>query len=95
MYAEQEYRFDQILVEEPAWRDAGLLIPLHNRVVGPYLRKFASCHVGLEEWDAVPHVWSILQGRTPRADRAIDRIAAFLRSRAAPVANFKEFGHER
>lgn len=88
MYAEEEYRFDRILVEEPVWLDAGLLIPLHNLVVGPYLRKFASGHVDLEEWDAVPHVWSILQGRTPRADRVIDRIAA-------PVANFKEFGHER
>ncbi|MFY0681157.1 MAG: acyl-CoA dehydrogenase family protein [Thalassovita sp.] len=50
MYAEEEYgglglddfRFDQILTEELTWREAGLFIPLHNRVVGPYFRKFAN-----------------------------------------------------
>ncbi|MDO6523814.1 acyl-CoA dehydrogenase family protein [Shimia thalassica] len=50
MYAEEEYgglgmddyRFDQILIEELTWREAGLFIPLHNRVVGPYFRKFAN-----------------------------------------------------
>lgn len=50
MYAEEEYgglglddfRFDQILSEELTWREAGLFIPLHNRVVGPYFRKFAT-----------------------------------------------------
>lgn len=50
MYAEEEYgglglddfRFDQILIEELTWREAGLFIPLHNRVVGPYFRKFAT-----------------------------------------------------
>lgn len=50
MYADPEYgglglddfRFDQILIEELTWREAGLFIPLHNRVVGPYFRKFAT-----------------------------------------------------
>lgn len=50
MYADEEYgglglddfRFDQILIEELTWREGGLFIPLHNRVVGPYFRKFAT-----------------------------------------------------
>jgi epsilon-lactone hydrolase len=32
-----------------------------------------------DEWDRVPHVWQIYQGRLPEADRALDRAAAFLR----------------
>lgn len=50
MYADEEYgglgvddfRLDQILIEELTWREVGLFIPLHNRVVGPYFRKFAT-----------------------------------------------------
>lgn len=48
-YADEEYgglgiddfRFDQVLIEELSPRSPGLFIPLHNRVVGPYFRKFA------------------------------------------------------
>jgi len=37
-----DYRFDQILVEELTARSPGLFIPLHNRVVGPYIQKFGT-----------------------------------------------------
>lgn len=37
-----DYRYDQILVEELTARSPGLFIPLHNRVVGPYIQKFAT-----------------------------------------------------
>jgi monoterpene epsilon-lactone hydrolase len=33
-----------------------------------------------DEWDRVPHVWQLYQGRLPEADRALDRAAAFLRT---------------
>lgn len=38
----EDYRFDQILIEELTARSPGLFIPLHNRVVGPYFTKFAT-----------------------------------------------------
>ena len=37
-----DYRYDQILIEELRAGDPGLFIPLHNRVVGPYLRHLAT-----------------------------------------------------
>lgn len=37
-----DYRFDQIIIEELTARSPGLFIPLHNRVVGPYFAKFAN-----------------------------------------------------
>lgn len=37
-----DYRFDQILVEEVQRIEPGLFIPLHNRIVGPYLKNLAS-----------------------------------------------------
>jgi len=50
MYADEQYagvgvddfRYDMILIEELAAREPGLYIPLHNRIVGPYLQKFAT-----------------------------------------------------
>lgn len=50
MWAEEKYggadiddfRFDQIFCEECIKRDAGFYAPLHNRIVGPYLRKFGT-----------------------------------------------------
>lgn len=38
----EDYRFDQILIEEITWREPGFFIHLHNRVIGPYLGKFAT-----------------------------------------------------
>lgn len=38
----EDYRFDQILIEEITWREPGFFIHLHNRVIGPYLQKFAT-----------------------------------------------------
>lgn len=37
----EDYRFDQILAEELIG-EPGFQLPLHNRIVGPYLRKFAT-----------------------------------------------------
>lgn len=37
-----DFRFDLVLIEELASRSSGFFIPLHNRVVGPYLRKFGT-----------------------------------------------------
>lgn len=50
MYADEKYgglalddfRYDMILSEELGPREPGLFIPLHNRIVGPYLQKFAT-----------------------------------------------------
>jgi alkylation response protein AidB-like acyl-CoA dehydrogenase len=50
MYADEKYgglgiddfRYDMILSEEIGPREPGLFIPLHNRIVGPYLQKFAT-----------------------------------------------------
>ncbi len=47
MYADEKYgglgiddfRYDMVLSEEVAPREQGLFIPLHNRIVGPYLQK--------------------------------------------------------
>ncbi len=37
-----DFRYDMILSEEIAPREPGLFIPLHNRIVGPYLQKFGT-----------------------------------------------------
>jgi len=37
-----DFRFDQILVEELAPRSPGFFLPLHNRIVGPYFQKFCT-----------------------------------------------------
>ncbi|MCA0137165.1 acyl-CoA dehydrogenase family protein [Pseudosulfitobacter pseudonitzschiae] len=37
-----DFRFDMVLIEELAARENGLYIPLHNRIVGPYLHRFGS-----------------------------------------------------
>ncbi|NKB59684.1 MAG: acyl-CoA dehydrogenase [Alphaproteobacteria bacterium] len=50
MYADEKYgglgvddfRYDMILSEEIAPREQGLFIPLHNRIVGPYIHKSGS-----------------------------------------------------
>ena len=50
MYADEKYggmglddfRFDQILLEEITPADSGLFIPLHNRVVGPYVNRLCN-----------------------------------------------------
>lgn len=50
MYADEAYgglglddfRYDQILIEELTGPESGLFIPLHNRIVGPYFQKFAT-----------------------------------------------------
>ncbi len=50
MYADEKYggmglddfRFDQILIEEITRREYGFFLPLHNRVVGPYLHHLGS-----------------------------------------------------
>lgn len=50
MYADEEYgglglddfRFDMILTEELSARENGLYIPLHNRIVGPYIHRFGT-----------------------------------------------------
>ncbi len=50
MYADEKYgglglddfRYDMIMTEEVAVRESGLYIQLHNRIVGPYLQKFAT-----------------------------------------------------
>ncbi|MCB1419797.1 MAG: acyl-CoA dehydrogenase family protein [Notoacmeibacter sp.] len=50
MYADEKYggmglddfRFDQILIEEITKREFGFFLPLHNRVVGPYLQHMAN-----------------------------------------------------
>jgi acyl-CoA dehydrogenase len=38
----EDYRFDQILIEELLHVDAGFFLALHNRVVGPYLNNLAT-----------------------------------------------------
>ena len=50
MYADEKYggagvddfRYDMILTEEVGPREPGLFIPLHNRIVGPYLQRFGT-----------------------------------------------------
>ena len=50
MYADEAYggagiddfRFDQVMMEELAGFESGLFIPLHNRIVGPYFQHFAT-----------------------------------------------------
>jgi len=50
MYADEQYggqglddfRFDQIIMEEITRYSAGFFLPLHNRIVGPYFQKFAT-----------------------------------------------------
>lgn len=50
MYADEEYgglglddfRFDMVLAEELSARENGLYVPLHNRIVGPYLHHFGT-----------------------------------------------------
>lgn len=37
-----DYRFDQILIEELSRASSGFYLPLHNRVVGPYLANLAT-----------------------------------------------------
>jgi len=37
-----DFRYDMILTEEIGPRESGLFLGLHNRIVGPYLQKFAS-----------------------------------------------------
>ena len=37
-----DFRYDMILCEEIGPREPGLFLGLHNRIVGPYLQKFAS-----------------------------------------------------
>lgn len=38
----QDFRYDMILCEEIGPRESGLFLGLHNRIVGPYLHRFAS-----------------------------------------------------
>jgi acyl-CoA dehydrogenase len=38
----EDYRYDQILIEELLHVDAGFFLALHNRVVGPYLNNLAT-----------------------------------------------------
>ena len=50
MYADEAYgglgvddfRYDQILMEEITKYSSGLFLPLHNRIVGPYFQKFGT-----------------------------------------------------
>ncbi|MEM6311888.1 MAG: acyl-CoA dehydrogenase family protein, partial [Pseudomonadota bacterium] len=50
MYADEKYgglgvddfRFDMVLAEEITRVESGFFLPLHNRIVGPYLQKFAT-----------------------------------------------------
>ena len=50
MYADERYgglalddfRYDMIIAEEIGPREPGLIIPLHNRIVGPYLHRSGS-----------------------------------------------------
>lgn len=37
-----DFRFDQILIEELTGPESGLFLPLHNRIVAPYFQKFAT-----------------------------------------------------
>lgn len=37
-----DFRFDQIMIEELARVESGLFIPLHNRIVGPYFQNFGT-----------------------------------------------------
>ena len=37
-----DFRYDQILIEELTWRSPGLFIPLHNRIVAPYFLHVAN-----------------------------------------------------
>ena len=51
----------------------------------------AGCHVELEIWPRMPHVWHAFAPLTPEAHRAIERIGSFVRDRtdyqaAAPLA---------
>jgi monoterpene epsilon-lactone hydrolase len=41
----------------------------------------AGCHVDLEIWPRMPHVWHVFVPLIPEARRAIDRIGAFVRQR--------------
>src|ERR1700716_2907986 len=38
----EDYRYDQILIEELLHIDSGFFMALHNRVVGPYLNNLAT-----------------------------------------------------
>jgi len=51
----------------------------------------AGCHVELEIWPRMPHVWHVFVPLIPEARRAIERVGAFVRERtgyvgAAPLA---------
>ncbi|MEM6692155.1 MAG: acyl-CoA dehydrogenase family protein [Planctomycetota bacterium] len=37
-----DFRYDQILMEEMTRYSSGFFLPLHNRIVGPYFQKFAT-----------------------------------------------------
>lgn len=37
-----DYRYDQILIEELTWRSPGFFVPLHNRIVAPYFLHVAN-----------------------------------------------------
>ncbi len=43
----------------------------------------AGVSVEVQKTDGVPHVWQLFVGRTPKADRAVDAMAAFLRGGTA------------
>jgi epsilon-lactone hydrolase len=45
----------------------------------------AGCHVELEIWPRMPHVWQLFTPVLPEARRAIERIGAFVAHAAAPV----------
>lgn len=38
----EDYRYDQILIEELTWRSPGFFVPLHNRIVAPYFLHVAN-----------------------------------------------------
>lgn len=42
----------------------------------------AGAHVEVQKTEGVPHVWQLFVGRTPKADRAVDAMATFLRNPA-------------
>src|ERR1700693_1390848 len=55
----EDYRYDQILIEELLHVESGFFLALHNRVVGPYLNNLATDEQkasGLPGWGS---------GRTP------------------------------
>ncbi|MEO1575542.1 MAG: acyl-CoA dehydrogenase family protein, partial [Pseudomonadota bacterium] len=37
-----DFRYDQIIMEEITRYSSGFFLPLHNRIVGPYFQKFAT-----------------------------------------------------